>query len=101
MGMRCRGGISFWTLDAVWRVLSRPQARLFRRGAAEFEARPVHETLHFVGKAGRLRATWCTTPIPRLEAYIAHMDRYSTLGAEQAVSGEGKRHCRRSPSMWS
>lgn len=28
--------------------------RLFRRGAAEFEARPVHETLHFVGKAGRL-----------------------------------------------
>ena len=28
-------------------------------------------------------------PIPRLEAYIAHMDRYSTLGAEQAVR-EGK-----------
>jgi glycosyltransferase involved in cell wall biosynthesis len=32
-----------------------PKLRLFRRGAAEFEARPVHETVHFPGKAGRLK----------------------------------------------
>jgi glycosyltransferase involved in cell wall biosynthesis len=63
--------------------------RLFRRGAAEFEARPVHETLHFVGKAGRLKGDMVHDAYPSLEAYIAHMDRYSTLGAEQAAR-EGK-----------
>jgi glycosyltransferase involved in cell wall biosynthesis len=63
--------------------------RLFRRGAAEFEARPVHETVHFVGKAGRLKGDMLHYAYPTLEAYIAHMDRYSTLGAEQAVR-EGK-----------
>jgi glycosyltransferase involved in cell wall biosynthesis len=63
--------------------------RLFRRGAAEFEARPVHETLHFVGKAGRLKGDMVHDAYPSLEAYIAHMDRYSTLGAEQ-VAREGK-----------
>jgi glycosyltransferase involved in cell wall biosynthesis len=62
-----------------------PKLRLFRRGAAEFEARPVHETVHFVGKAGRLKGDMVHDAYPTLEAYIAHMDRYSTLGAEQAV----------------
>jgi glycosyltransferase involved in cell wall biosynthesis len=60
--------------------------RLFRRGAAEFEARPVHETLHFVGKAGRLSSDIVHDAYPTLAAYIEHMDRYSTLGAERAVS---------------
>jgi glycosyltransferase involved in cell wall biosynthesis len=64
-----------------------PKLRLFRRGAAEFEARPVHETLHFVGKAGRLKGDIAHNAYPSLEAYIAHMDRYSTLGAGLAVSG--------------
>jgi hypothetical protein len=63
--------------------------RLFRRGAAEFEARPVHETLHFPGKAGRLKGDMVHDAYPSLEAYIEHMDRYSTLGAEHAVR-EGK-----------
>jgi glycosyltransferase involved in cell wall biosynthesis len=67
-----------------------PKLRLFRRGAAEFEARPVHETLHFVGKAGRLKGDIVHNAYPSLEAYIAHMDRYSTLAAGQAV-GEGRR----------
>jgi glycosyltransferase involved in cell wall biosynthesis len=67
-----------------------PKLRLFRRGAAEFEARPVHETLHFVGKAGRLKGDIVHNSYPSLEAYIAHMDRYSTLAAGQAV-GEGRR----------
>ncbi|HTZ59739.1 MAG TPA: glycosyltransferase family 2 protein [Acidobacteriaceae bacterium] len=59
--------------------------RLFRRGAAEFEARPVHETVHFVGNAGRLKGDMVHTAYPTLEAYIAHMDRYSSLAAEQAM----------------
>ncbi len=59
--------------------------RLFRRGAAEFEARPVHETVHFVGQAGRMKGDMVHDAYPTLEAYIAHMDRYSTLGAERAV----------------
>ena len=62
-----------------------PKLRLFRRGAAEFEARPVHETIHFVGQAGRLKGDMVHDAYPTLAAYIAHMDRYSTLGAEQAV----------------
>ena len=50
--------------------------------AAEFEARPVHETVHFIGKAGRLAGDMIHDAYPTLAAYIAHMDRYSTLGAE-------------------
>ena len=68
-----------------------PKLRLFRRGAAEFEARPVHETLHFPGKAGRLKGDMVHDAYPSLEAYIAHMDRYSTLGAEQVVREGGSR----------
>jgi glycosyltransferase involved in cell wall biosynthesis len=64
-----------------------PKLRLFRRGAAEFEARLVHETLHFVGKAGRLSGDIVHDAYPTMAAYIEHMDRYSTLGAGQAVSG--------------
>ena len=67
-----------------------PKLRLFRRGAAEFEARPVHETVHFVGRAGRLRGDIVHHAYPTLATYIAHMDRYSTLGAEQAMR-TGKR----------
>jgi glycosyltransferase involved in cell wall biosynthesis len=63
-----------------------PKLRLFRRGAAEFEARPVHETVHFEGKAGRLKGDMVHNAYPTLVEYIAHMDRYSTLGAEQAIS---------------
>jgi glycosyltransferase involved in cell wall biosynthesis len=69
-----------------------PKLRLFRRGAAEFEGRPVHETLHFVGKSGRLKGDLVHNAYPSLEAYIAHMDRYSTLGAGHALSaGRGSR----------
>jgi glycosyltransferase involved in cell wall biosynthesis len=68
-----------------------PKLRLFRRGAAEFEARPVHETLHFPGRAGRLKGDMVHYAYPSLEAYIAHMDRYSALGAEQVVREGGRR----------
>jgi glycosyltransferase involved in cell wall biosynthesis len=63
-----------------------PKLRLFRRGAAEFEARPVHETVHFPGKAGRLKGDMVHHAYPTLTAYIAHMDRYSSLGAERVMS---------------
>jgi glycosyltransferase involved in cell wall biosynthesis len=63
-----------------------PKLRLFRRGAAEFEARPVHEKVHFVGQSGRLTGDMVHDAYPTLVDYIAHMDRYSSLGAEQAVS---------------
>lgn len=46
----------------------------------------MHETVHFVGQAGRLKGDMVHDAYPTLAAYIAHMDRYSTLGAEQAVS---------------
>lgn len=66
-----------------------PKLRLFRRGAAEFEARPVHETVHFVGQSGRLKGALVHYAYPTLVDYIAHMDRYSSLGAETAIT-QGK-----------
>jgi glycosyltransferase involved in cell wall biosynthesis len=63
--------------------------RLFRRGTAEFENRLVHETLHLVGQRGRLNADLVHHAYPTLESYIAHMDRYSSLAAQQAA-GRGK-----------
>jgi hypothetical protein len=44
----------------------------------------VHETLKLTGKAGRLKGDVVHNAYPSLEVYIAHMDRYSTLGAERA-----------------
>ena len=51
----------------------------------------MHETLHFPGKAGRLKGDMVHYAYPSLEAYIAHMDRYSALGAEQVVREGGRR----------
>jgi glycosyltransferase involved in cell wall biosynthesis len=66
-----------------------PKLRLFRRGSAEFEARPVHEKVHFVGKTGRLKGDMVHYAYPTLASYIEHMDRYSTLGGAVAA-GNGK-----------
>lgn len=60
--------------------------RLFRRGAAAFEERAVHETAHCAGKTGRLTGSLLHHAYPTLEGYLEHMNRYSTLGAEQAVA---------------
>ncbi len=67
-----------------------PKLRLFRRGSAEFEPRPVHEKLHFIGKAGRIRSDLVHHAYPTLKAYIEHMDRYSSLGGALAANA-GKR----------
>lgn len=66
--------------------------RLFRRGMAEFEERAVHETAHSAGRAGTLRGCLLHHAYPRLDLYIEHMNRYSTLGAEQgAAAGKTSR----------
>lgn len=69
-----------------------PKLRLFKRGSARFEDRPVHETLQFAGKAGTIIGPrWSEGDdlihyaYPTLESYIDHMNRYSTLGAKVAL----------------
>jgi glycosyltransferase involved in cell wall biosynthesis len=63
-----------------------PKLRLFRRGAALFEERAVHETLHYPGEARTLQGDLIHYAYPTLDSYIEHMNRYSTLGAEQAAA---------------
>ncbi len=66
-----------------------PKLRLFRRGSALFEGRAVHETMRSTGSTGRLRGDLLHHAYPTLDAWIEHMNRYSALGAAQAV-GRGK-----------
>jgi glycosyltransferase involved in cell wall biosynthesis len=61
--------------------------RLFRRRAdpaltLRFEERPVHEVIRFHGATATLPGDLIHHAYPTLAGYIAHMDRYSTLGAE-------------------
>jgi glycosyltransferase involved in cell wall biosynthesis len=63
--------------------------RLIRRGAAHFEESAVHETMQCGGAAGELRGDLIHHAYPTLDGYIEHMNRYSTLGAEQ-VAERGK-----------
>lgn len=60
--------------------------RLFRRGVAQFEDRPVHETIVFQGEAATLNNDLVHHAYPTLSTYIEHMERYSTLGAEILVA---------------
>jgi glycosyltransferase involved in cell wall biosynthesis len=64
--------------------------RLFRRGTGKFAERPVHETLQVEGPTAVLDGALLHDAYPTLAGYIAQMNRYSSLGAEMAVS-EGKR----------
>lgn len=69
-----------------------PKLRLFRRGAAQFEERAVHETMRCSGRTGQLRGELLHHAYPTLESYIEHMNRYSTLGAGQVLArGRGRR----------
>lgn len=60
--------------------------RLFRRGAAQFQDRPVHESMQATGPVGMLRNPLLHHCYPTLEDYIEHMNRYSTSGAQMLVS---------------
>ena len=63
--------------------------RLFRRGAARFENRLVHEDAKVSGAIGKLEGALLHYAYPTLEGYIAQMNRYSSLGAQMvAANGE-------------
>lgn len=64
-----------------------PKLRLFRKGAARFEARLVHEDAQLSeGISGRVEHALIHHSYPNLADYIDHMNRYSSLGAEMAVA---------------
>ncbi|MDR3791745.1 MAG: glycosyltransferase family 2 protein [Terracidiphilus sp.] len=70
-----------------------PKLRLFRRGAARFRERAVHETMEMVGetsgKVGQLRGHLIHHCYATLDEYVEHMNRYSTAAARQLVA-EGR-----------
>jgi glycosyltransferase involved in cell wall biosynthesis len=64
-----------------------PKLRFFRRGNGRFEDRAVHETVKVNGPTVRLeQGALLHHCYPTISDYIAHMNRYSTLGAEMAVA---------------
>lgn len=67
-----------------------PKIRLFRRNAARFENRLVHEDVEWKGVAGHLSGALVHHSYPTLADYLDHMNRYSSLGAEMAVA-KGRR----------
>jgi hypothetical protein len=64
--------------------------RLFRRGAAIFEDRLVHEDAKLYGPTSVLSGALVHHSYPTLSDYIDHMNRYSLLGAEM-VAANGAR----------
>jgi glycosyltransferase involved in cell wall biosynthesis len=60
--------------------------RLFRRGAGQFEERPVHETVKITGPTGTLTGALIHNAYPTLEVFLEHMDRYSSLAAEMIAA---------------
>jgi glycosyltransferase involved in cell wall biosynthesis len=68
-----------------------PKMRLFRKSAARFENRLVHEDAKLSGGiCGHLKHTLLHHSYPTLADYIDHMNRYSSLGAEMAVAKGGR-----------
>lgn len=65
--------------------------RLFRRGKGQFIERPVHEVMEVDGPTVTLNGALEHHTYPTLSGYIATMNRYSSLGAQVAVSkGQGR-----------
>ncbi|HET9086745.1 MAG TPA: glycosyltransferase family 2 protein, partial [Acidobacteriaceae bacterium] len=73
--------------------------RLFRRGAARFSERAVHETLACSGKIGQLRNHLLHHAYPTLTSYIDHMNCYSTLAADILVQ-RGRRSRSSAAFLW-
>jgi glycosyltransferase involved in cell wall biosynthesis len=64
-----------------------PKLRLFKKDMARFEDRPVHENAQLIeGLSPQLKGSILHHSYPTLTAYIDHMNRYSSLGAEMAVA---------------
>jgi glycosyltransferase involved in cell wall biosynthesis len=66
--------------------------RLFRRGAAKFAERAVHETIAFDGKTETLKFDLIHHAYTTLASYIEHMNRYSSLGAEVLIAQQRTSH---------
>ncbi len=62
-----------------------PKLRLFRRGAARYEERPVHESMKADGPVGQLKGHLIHHCYPTMNEYIEHMNRYSAAGAKMLV----------------
>jgi glycosyltransferase involved in cell wall biosynthesis len=63
--------------------------RLFRRNAARFEDRLVHEDARLAnGATGSLQHALIHHSYPTISEYIEHMNRYSSLGAQMALAKE-------------
>jgi glycosyltransferase involved in cell wall biosynthesis len=63
--------------------------RLFRRGLGDINQRLVHEVVTVRGATGDIQGSVLHHAYPTLAGYIGHMNKYSSLAAEQAVH-EGK-----------
>lgn len=63
-----------------------PKLRLFRRGAARFAERPVHETMQADAPVGQLKCHLIHHCYPTLAEYVEHMNRYSSIAAEALVA---------------
>jgi glycosyltransferase involved in cell wall biosynthesis len=63
-----------------------PKLRLFRRGMAQFEDRPVHETMQASCAIGELKGWLIHHCYPTLDEYIEHMNRYSSASAEMLTA---------------
>lgn len=64
-----------------------PKMRLFRKGAARFEDRLVHEDAKLTQEiTGQLKHALVHHSYPTLSDYLDHMNRYSSLGAEMVVA---------------
>jgi len=60
--------------------------RLFRREAGSYPERRVHEGAVVAGRAGRLRGPLCHDSYADLSDYLAKLDRYTTLSAEERLA---------------
>jgi glycosyltransferase involved in cell wall biosynthesis len=67
-----------------------PKLRLFRRGQGVVRDALVHETIQVSGTTAKLNCGLIHHSYPTVSDYIAHMNRYSSLGAEMTVA-KGKR----------
>lgn len=63
-----------------------PKLRLIRRGAGKFEEYGAHPTIKVNGPTGRLNHALIHNAYPTLRGYIAHMNSYSSSGAQIAVA---------------
>jgi glycosyltransferase involved in cell wall biosynthesis len=79
----------------VWRGGWHPdwQIRLFKKGCARFDARPVHEGMRPEPgvRAGRARGVLHHHSYPDLAGYFRRLNRYTTLQAGELMARKGAR----------